>query len=71
MTEISSQTLHVVAKELAATLNEARAAFETYSERPDQIDLLASAPTACTRFEACCAWWRCTAPRSSLKRWNS
>ena len=40
MTEISSQTLHVVAKELAATLNDARASLESYSERPDQIDLL-------------------------------
>jgi chemosensory pili system protein ChpA (sensor histidine kinase/response regulator) len=36
MTDISSQTLHLVAKELAATLNEARAALEAYAERPDQ-----------------------------------
>ena len=40
MTDISSQTLHVVAKELAVTLNEARAALEAYSERPDQSALL-------------------------------
>ncbi len=40
MTDISSQTLHVVAKELGSTLNDARAALESYSERPDQIDLL-------------------------------
>ena len=40
MTDISSQTLHVVAKELGSTLNDARAALEAYSERPDQIDLL-------------------------------
>ncbi|MBS0614126.1 MAG: Hpt domain-containing protein, partial [Proteobacteria bacterium] len=40
MTEISSQTLHVVAKELGATMNDARAALEAYSERPDQLDLL-------------------------------
>ncbi len=36
MTDISSQTLHLVAKELTATLNEARAALEAYAERPDQ-----------------------------------
>src|SRR5271170_6705565 len=36
MTDISSQTLHLVAKELTATLNEARAALEAYSERTDQ-----------------------------------
>ncbi len=40
MTDISSQTLHIVAKELAATLNEARASLEAYAERPDQRDLL-------------------------------
>ena len=40
MTDISSQTLHVVAKELGSTLNDARAALEAYSERPDQLDLL-------------------------------
>src|SRR5882757_3506768 len=36
MTDISSQTLHVVAKELSATLNDARAALEAYAERSDQ-----------------------------------
>ncbi len=36
MTDISSQTLHIVAKELTATLNEARASLEAYAERPDQ-----------------------------------
>jgi chemosensory pili system protein ChpA (sensor histidine kinase/response regulator) len=36
MTEISSQTLHVVAKELAVTLGEARASLEAYAERSDQ-----------------------------------
>ncbi len=36
MTDISSQTLHIVAKELTATLNEARAALEAYAERADQ-----------------------------------
>ncbi|MDB6083642.1 MAG: hypothetical protein JWN43_1523 [Gammaproteobacteria bacterium] len=36
MTDISSQTLHIVAKELTATLNEARAGLEAYAERPDQ-----------------------------------
>jgi len=40
MTDISSQTLHIVAKELAATLNDARAALEGYAERPDQRELL-------------------------------
>jgi len=36
MTDISSQTLHIVAKELATTLNDARAALEAYAERSDQ-----------------------------------
>jgi chemosensory pili system protein ChpA (sensor histidine kinase/response regulator) len=40
MTDISSQTLHLVAKELSATLNEARASLEGYAERPDQQSLL-------------------------------
>src|SRR6202789_1807465 len=40
MTDISSQTLHLVAKELSATLNEARAALEAYAERPDQSAFL-------------------------------
>ncbi len=40
MTDISSQTLHIVAKELSATLNDARAALEGYADRPDQRALL-------------------------------
>jgi chemosensory pili system protein ChpA (sensor histidine kinase/response regulator) len=40
MTDISSQTLHIVAKELTATLNEARAALEAYAERTDQSAFL-------------------------------
>jgi chemosensory pili system protein ChpA (sensor histidine kinase/response regulator) len=40
MTDISSQTLHVVAKELNATLSDARASLEAYAERPDQRVLL-------------------------------
>src|ERR1700749_3764191 len=40
MTDISSQTLHIVAKELAATLNDARASLESYAERSDQRALL-------------------------------
>ena len=40
MTDISSQTLHLVAKELTATLNEARAALEAYAERSDQSAFL-------------------------------
>jgi len=40
MTDISSQTLHIVAKELTATLNEARASLEAYAERPDQSTFL-------------------------------
>ena len=40
MTDISSQTLHIVAKELSATLNDARASLEAYAERPDQRVLL-------------------------------
>jgi chemosensory pili system protein ChpA (sensor histidine kinase/response regulator) len=40
MTDISSQTLHIVAKELNATLNDARASLEAYAERPDQRALL-------------------------------
>ncbi len=41
MTDISSQTLHVVAKELAVTLGEARTSLETYAERVDQLGMLA------------------------------
>jgi chemosensory pili system protein ChpA (sensor histidine kinase/response regulator) len=40
MTDISSQTLHIVAKELGATLNDARASLEAYAERPDQRELM-------------------------------
>jgi chemosensory pili system protein ChpA (sensor histidine kinase/response regulator) len=40
MTDISSQTLHIVAKELAVTLNDARAALEGYADRSDQRALL-------------------------------
>jgi len=40
MTDISSQTLHVVAKELAATLGDARVALEAYAERVDQRGML-------------------------------
>ena len=40
MTDISSQTLHIVAKELAATLNDARASLEAYAERLDQREML-------------------------------
>ena len=40
MTDISSQTLHIVAKELASTLNDARASLEAYAERSDQRALL-------------------------------
>jgi chemosensory pili system protein ChpA (sensor histidine kinase/response regulator) len=40
MTDISSQTLHIVAKELSATLNDARASLEAYAERSDQQVLL-------------------------------
>jgi chemosensory pili system protein ChpA (sensor histidine kinase/response regulator) len=40
MTDISSQTLYIVAKELSATLNDARASLEAYAERPDQRALL-------------------------------
>jgi chemosensory pili system protein ChpA (sensor histidine kinase/response regulator) len=36
MTDISSQTLHIVAKELTTALNDARAALESYAEHPDQ-----------------------------------
>jgi len=40
MTEVSSQTLHVVSKELSATLNEARVALENYAEHPETTKLL-------------------------------
>jgi len=40
MTDISSQTLHIVAKELAVTLNDARAALEAYADHTDQSALL-------------------------------
>ncbi|NNM61779.1 MAG: hypothetical protein HKM03_06380, partial [Steroidobacteraceae bacterium] len=40
MTDISSQTLHIVAKELSVTLADARAALEAYAERTDQGEML-------------------------------
>ncbi|HUO79335.1 MAG TPA: Hpt domain-containing protein [Steroidobacteraceae bacterium] len=40
MTEVAEQTLHVVAKELTATLAEARTAIEGYAEHPDDRTLL-------------------------------
>jgi chemosensory pili system protein ChpA (sensor histidine kinase/response regulator) len=40
MTDLSSQTLHVVAKEMAATLGEARVSLEAYAERVDQREML-------------------------------
>src|SRR5476649_2512484 len=40
MTDISSQTLYIVAKELATTLNDARASLEAYAERSDQRAML-------------------------------
>jgi chemosensory pili system protein ChpA (sensor histidine kinase/response regulator) len=40
MAEVSSQTLHIVARELAAELNEARAALETFGEQQDNLPLL-------------------------------
>jgi chemosensory pili system protein ChpA (sensor histidine kinase/response regulator) len=40
MTDVSSKTLHIVAKELAVTLNEARTALEGYAERSDQVVFL-------------------------------
>ncbi len=40
MSDIRSQTLHLVAKELASTLTEARSALESYAERSDQTTFL-------------------------------
>src|SRR5258705_10517945 len=40
MSELSSQTLHLVAKELGTTLNEARVALENFAEHGDNVDLL-------------------------------
>jgi len=40
MTDISSQTLHIVAKELNVTLSDARTSLEGYAERTDQRALL-------------------------------
>ncbi len=40
MAEVSSQTLHIVARELASELNEARAALETFGEQQENIALL-------------------------------
>src|SRR5580693_6274679 len=40
MSDIRSQTLHLVAKELASTLTEARSALESYAERSDQSAFL-------------------------------
>lgn len=40
MAELSSQTLHIVARELNNELNEARAALETFGDQQDNIALL-------------------------------
>jgi chemosensory pili system protein ChpA (sensor histidine kinase/response regulator) len=40
MSEVSSQTLHLVARELATELNDARAALETFGEQQESIELL-------------------------------
>src|SRR5450432_1469357 len=40
MSEVAEQTLHVVAKELTATLLDARTALEAYAEKPDDGTLL-------------------------------
>lgn len=40
MGEVSSQTLHIVARELTSELNEARAALETFGEQQDNLALL-------------------------------
>ena len=40
MAEVSSQTLHIVARELASELNEARAALEAFGEQQENIALL-------------------------------
>jgi chemosensory pili system protein ChpA (sensor histidine kinase/response regulator) len=40
MTDLSSQTLHVVSRELTTTLNEARVALEGFAEHPDSSTLL-------------------------------
>ena len=72
MTDISSQTLHLVAKELAATLNDARAALEAYAERPRSARHAASsARITCTSRTASCGWSRCMAPRSLPRRWST
>ncbi len=41
MSEVSTQTLHVVARELNNELNDARAALELFGEQQDQVELLA------------------------------
>src|SRR5882724_9678003 len=40
MAEVAEQTLHVVAKELNATLAEARVALEGFAEKTDEVALL-------------------------------
>ncbi len=40
MSEVASQTLHIVARELSSELNEARAALETFGEQQENLDLL-------------------------------
>jgi chemosensory pili system protein ChpA (sensor histidine kinase/response regulator) len=40
MNEVSTQTLHVVARELNSELNDARVALELFGEQQDQVELL-------------------------------
>ena len=40
MAELSSQTLHIVARELNSELNDARTALEAFGEQQDNVALL-------------------------------
>ena len=40
MAELSSQTLHIVARELNSELNDPRAALEPFGEQQDNVALL-------------------------------
>ena len=40
MSEVSTQTLHVVARELNNELNDARVALELFGEQQDQVEVL-------------------------------
>ena len=56
MTDLSSQTLHVVRRELATTLNEARSRSRDSPSIRTPVPCSSSALPICMRCTASCGW---------------